>query len=107
MIIVQIVLIDIWAFLGTGVTLACFRQHGTTPDAMKELMSYVRNGTTSSLTSFNSGVGKRSGTQDVVGELISTLWMSDVVEVGNNSCRDTQGAGWWSVVEAEVSVEWD
>ena len=33
--------------------------------------------------------------------------MSDVVAVGNNSSRDTQGAGWWLVVEDEVSVEWE
>ena len=78
-------------------TLTCFRQHGTTPDAMEELMSLVRNGITLSLTSFNSLVGKGSSTQDAVGDLMSKLWMSDVVEVGNNSSRDTHGAGWWFV----------
>ena len=88
-------------------TLACFRQHGTTPDVMEELMSLVRNGTALSLTSFSSHVGKGSSTQDVVGDLMSKLWMSDVVAVGNNSSRDTHGAGWWSLVEDEASVEWD
>ena len=88
-------------------TLACFRQHGTTPDAMEELMSLVRNGTALSFTSFNSHVGKGSSTQDVVGDLMSKLWMSDVVAVGNNSSRDTHGAGWWSLVEDEASVEWN
>ena len=84
-----------------------FRQHGTTPDAMEELMSCVRNGSTLSLTSFNSHIGKGSSMQDVVGELMNKLWMYDVVAVGNSSSRDTHGAGWWSVVEDEVSVEWD
>ena len=88
-------------------TLACLREHGTTPDAMEELMSLVRNGTTLSLKSFNSHVGKGSTKQDVVGDLVSKLSMSDVVAVGNNSSRDTYGAGWWSVVEDEASVEWD
>ena len=59
--------------------LACFRQHGTTPDAMEELMSLVRNGTMLSLTSFNSHVGKGSIRQDVVGDLMSKLWMSVIV----------------------------
>ena len=86
-------------------TMACFRQHGTIPHAMEALMSLVRNGTTLSLTSFNSHVGKRSSTQNV--DLMSTLWMSDVVAVGNNSNRDTHVAGWWSLVEDEVRVEWD
>ena len=54
-------------------TLACFRQHGTTPDAMEELMSLVRNGTALSLTYFNSHVGKGTSTQDVVGDLMSKL----------------------------------
>ena len=76
-------------------------------DAMEELMSLVRNGTALSLTSFNSRVGKGSSTKDVVGDLMSKLWMSDVVAVGNNSSRDTHGAGWWSLVEDEVRVEWD
>ena len=88
-------------------TLACFRQHGTTPDAMEELMSLVRNGTALSLTSFNSHIGKGSSTQDVVGDLKSKLWISDVVAVGNNSSRDTHGAGWWSLVKDETSVERD
>ena len=88
-------------------TLACFRQHRTTPDAMEELMSSARNGTTLSVTSFNSHVGKGSSTQDVVGDLMNKLWMSDVIAVGNKSSRDTHGAGWWSVVEDEASVEWD
>jgi hypothetical protein len=74
---------------------------------MEELMSLVRNGTALSLTSFNSHVGKGSSTQDVVGDLISKLWMSDVVAVGNNSSRDAHGAGWWSLVEDETCVEWD
>ena len=95
------------AFLGIRVTLACFRQHGTTPDAMEELMSLVRNGTALSLTSFNSLIGKGPSTQEVVGDLMSKLWMSGVVAVGNNSSRDTHGAGWWSLVEDEASVEWD
>jgi hypothetical protein len=73
---------------------------------MEELMSYIRNGTTLSLTSFNSHVGKGSNTQDVVGDLMSKLWMSDVA-VGNNSSRDTHGAGRWSLVEDEASVEWE
>ena len=77
------------AFLGTEVTLACFRQHGTTPDAMEELMGCVRNGSRLPFTSFNSRVGKWSSTQDVVGDLISKLRMFDVVAVGNNSSRDT------------------
>ena len=94
-------------FLVTGVTLACFRQHGTTPDAMEKLMSCVRNGTRLSLTSFNSRVGKGSSTHDVLDGLMRKLSMSDVVAVGNNSSRDTQGAGWWYVVKDEVSVEWD
>ena len=85
-------------------TLACFGQHGTAPDAMEELMSLVRNGTTLSITSFNSHVGKGSSPQDVVGDLMSKLWMSDVVAVGNNSSRDTHGAGWWSVVDDKSSV---
>ncbi len=38
---------------------------------------------------------------------MSKLWMSDVVAVGNNSSRDTHGAGRWSLVEDEASVEWD
>ena len=70
-------------------------------------MSLVRNGTTLSLTYFSSHVGKGSRTQDVVGDLMSKLWMSDVVTFGNNSNRETHAAGWWSVVEDEVSVEWD
>ena len=75
-------------------------------------MSLVRNGTALSLTSFNSHVGKGSSTQDVVGDLMSKLWMSDVVAVGNNSSHYTHGAGWWSLVEDkmrrdETSVEWD
>ena len=77
-------------------TLAYFRQHGTTPDAMEELMSLVRNGTALSLTSFNSHVGKGSSTQDVVGDLMSKLWMSDVVAVGNNSSRRDTHGGLWS-----------
>ena len=85
-------------------TLTCFRQHGTTPDAMEELMGLVRNGTAFSFISFNSHVGKGSSTQNVVGDLISKLWMSDVVAVGNNSSRDAHGAGQWSLVE---DVEWD
>ena len=88
-------------------TLTCFRQHGTTPDDMEELMSYIRNGTTLSLTSFNSHVGKESNTQNVVDDLMRKLWMSDVVAVENNSSRDTHGAGWWSVVEDEANVECD
>ena len=88
-------------------TLACLRQHGTTSDAMEELMSSVRNGTTLSLTSFNTHVGKGSSTQDVVGDLMSKVWMSDVVAVGNTSSRDTYDAGWWSMVEDEASVKWD
>ena len=35
---------------------------------------------------------------------MSKLWMSDVVAVGNNSSRDTHGAGWWSVVDDKTSV---
>ena len=62
-------------------------QHGTTPDAMEELMSVVRNVTALSLTSFNSHVGKGSSTQDVIGDLMSKLWMFDVVAVGNNSSQ--------------------
>ena len=88
-------------------TLAYFRQHGTTPDAMEEFMSLVRNGTALSLTSLNSHIGKGSSTQDGVGDLMNKLWMSDVVAVGNNSSRDTHDAGWWSLVEDEASVEWD
>ena len=45
-----------------------------------------------------------SSTPDVVGDLTSKLWMSDVVAVGKNSSRDTQGAGWWSVVEAKANA---
>ena len=66
-------------------------------------MSLVMNGTALSLTSFNNYVGKGSSMQDVVGDLMNKL--SDVVAVGNNSSRDTHGAGWWSLVE--TSVEWD
>ena len=39
-------------------TLACFRQHGTTLDAIDELTSHVRKGIKVSLTSFSSHVGK-------------------------------------------------
>ena len=81
-------------------------QAGTAPDAMEELMSCVRNGTKLLLTSFNSHVGK--ATQDV-GELMSKLWLCDVVAVGNNSSRDTRvlDCGLWSVVKDEVSVDWE
>ena len=88
-------------------TLACFRQHGTTLDAMEELMSLVMNGTALSFTYFNSHVGKVSSMHDVVGDLMSKLWMSDVVAVGHNSSRNTHGGEWWSLVEDEASVEWD
>ena len=70
-------------------------------------MSLVRNGTALSLRSFNSHIGEGSNTQEVVGDLMSKLWMFDVFAVGNNSSRDTHGAGWWSLVEDDASVEWD
>ena len=70
-------------------------------------MSLVRNGTALSFTSFNSREGKGSSTQDVVDDLMSKLWMFDVVAVGNNSSRDTHCVGWWSLVEDDASVEWD
>ena len=63
-------------------TLACFRQHGTTLDAIDELMSRVRKGIKVSLTSFSSYVSKGSSTHDVVGNLFSRLQMSDVVAAG-------------------------
>ena len=75
------------------------------PYAMEDLVSCFRNGTRLSLTSFNSHVGKGSIAQDVVNELMSKLWISDVVAIGNNSCRDTQGVGWWSVAKDELRVE--
>ena len=49
--------------------LACFRQHGTTPDAMEELIGCVRNGTELSLTYFNSHVGNGSSTHYGAGTL--------------------------------------
>ena len=87
----------------------CFRQHGTTPDYMEDLLSCDRrNGTKLSLTSYNSHVGKGPSMRSVVGDLVSKLWTSDVVAVGHNSSRDTQGTGWRSPVdEDEVSVEWE
>ena len=70
-------------------------------------MSLERNGIALSLTSFNNHVGKGSSMHDVVGDLMRKLLMSDVLAVGNNSSRDTRGAGWWSLVEDEASLEWD
>ena len=87
--------------------LAYFRHYGTTPYAMEKLNSRVSNGTTLSLTSFNSHAGKGSISRDVVGDLMSKLWMCDVFAVGNNSSCDTYGAGWWSVVEDEENAKWD
>ena len=72
---------------------------------MEELMNCIINGTKLSVTYFNCPVSKRSSTQDVVGDLMNKLWMSDVVAVGTNSSRDTHGAGWLSVVKNEANVE--
>ena len=60
-------------------TLACFRQRGTTLDAIDELTSRIRKGIKVSLMSFSSHVGKGSSVHDVVGDLLGRLRMSDVV----------------------------
>ena len=57
-------------------TLACFRQRGTTLDAIDELTSGVIK---VSLTSFSSHVDKGSSAHDVVvDDLLTRLRMSDV-----------------------------
>ena len=58
----------------------CFRQRGTTLDAIDELTSHDRKGIKVSLS---SQVGKGSSAHDVVGDLLSRLRMSDVVATGN------------------------
>ena len=46
-----------FAFFKTGVTMACFMEHGTTPDVIDELIRCVRKGARSSAICFSSHVG--------------------------------------------------
>ena len=59
-----------FAFLKSGVTMACFTERGTTPDVIDELIRCVRKGARSSAMCFSSHVFTGSSAQVVDGDLI-------------------------------------
>ena len=58
---------------------------------MEELINCVRNGANTSVIYFSSHVGNGSSTQDVVGDLVMSLWISDIDTVANVCSRGTLG----------------
>ena len=89
-------------FFMSGVTLACFREVGTTPELREELMVAVRNGRMSGAMVWRSGEGNGSswhvvGRFDVTSVRVSASVMGEKDDRENEEVLDSafgMGGGW-------------